>query len=256
MLDVLGPAWVVPLVAAPFIGSFLGVVVTRLPAGASVVSGRSVCPGCERVLAPRDLVPVLAWLWSRGRCRFCDAEIGRMYPAIELAAAGVVLWAAVATSGWILWAGCVLGWTLLALAFVDQREGILCDELTLPLIPAGLAMAYAIDPAILADHLLGAGAGFLAFVILGRVYRRLRGREGLGPGDAKLLAAIGAWVSWAGLASVVLLAAVMALGFVAWRSARSSGGPAMTPSTALPFGPYLCLAGWIVWLHGPIVPAW
>ncbi len=238
------------IVAAPFIGSFLGVAVARFPAGDGVVLGRSACPHCRRRLAPRDLVPIISWLLNRGRCRSCGAALGAFYPAIELAALAVALWAATELSGWLLWASCALGWALLALAAIDLRRLVLPDSLTLPLAACGLAVAWLVAPASLFDHALGAATGFATFALIAVAYRRLRGREGLGLGDAKLLAAAGAWVSWPGLAGVVLLAGSLGL---ALALARRLGGRAVTPAERIAFGPYLSFGTWVIWLYGPIV---
>ncbi len=243
------PQWLLAVLAAPFIGSFLGLVVYRLPVGARVVLGRSACPHCNHVHGPRDLVPFVSWLLSRGRCRHCAARISLFYPAIEVGALLVAVWAASALSGWLLWAGCALGWTLLALAVIDQRHLMLPDALTLPLIPAGLGVAYLIAPSLLPDHAIGAAAGFISFVFIGWAYRRLRGREGLGLGDAKLLAAAGAWVSWSGLPGVVLISALGALAAVLL---ASLAGRPVSLTSQVPFGSFLCAATWLVWLYGPL----
>jgi leader peptidase (prepilin peptidase)/N-methyltransferase len=238
-----------PIVAAPFVGSFLGVLILRLPAGAPVLLGRSRCPACAHTLSPLDLVPLASWLAMRGRCRYCAAPLARFYPAIELAALAVALSAWSATTGWLLWASCGLGWTLLALAVIDQREQLLPDTLTLPLIPVGLVVAYFDDPAGLLDHAIGAVAGYAVFVLVELVYARLRSRAGLGRGDAKLLAAAGAWVAWTGLPHVVLLAALAALAAAA--VARLTGH-AIHATTRIAFGPWLALGAWLVWLYGPL----
>src|SRR5262245_49760787 len=109
------PAWIILAVIAPFIGSFIGVLAMRLPEGRSVIAGRSQCDHCGHVLGARDLVPFASWLWLRGKCRYCDKAISALYPAIELAALAIVVWAATATGGLVLIASCILGWTLLAL---------------------------------------------------------------------------------------------------------------------------------------------
>jgi len=198
------------VLAAPFVGSFLALLVVRVPEGEGVALGRSICRSCRHPLGVRDLVPVVSWLWARGRCRHCRAPVSAFYPGVELAALGIALWAAAVTPGWLFWASCGLGWTLLALALIDWRSLVLPDALTLPLLAAGLAVAWLIEPAKLAPHLLGAASGFALFAAIGWLYARLRGRDGLGPGDAKLLAAAGGWVSWSGLPSVALLAALYA----------------------------------------------
>lgn len=246
----MGLDWLFLVLSAPFIGSFLSVLATRLPMGRSAVLGRSVCPQCGHRLAPRDLVPILSWFMQRGRCRYCAAPIRWLYPLMEIGALLVAVSAALLFSGWLLWVSCGLGWTLLAIAAIDYRHMILPDELTLPLIPGGLGVAYLLEPSGIAGHALGAGAGFLAFYALAWLYRRLRGREGLGMGDAKLLAASGAWVSISGLASVVFLGAAVALLVVLGAICVGWRVSAYDP---IPFGSYLCLGTWLVWLTGPLL---
>jgi leader peptidase (prepilin peptidase)/N-methyltransferase len=250
MIDILRYHGLFLLLAAPCVGSFLGVVAVRLPQGRSSLRGRSACPHCGTRLGVLDLVPILGWCFARGRCRHCGAGVSWSYPAIELAALIVAAWSLAVLPGWLAWASCVLGWSLIALAVIDARHLLLPDALTLPLVPAGLAVAWWVDPAKLPDHALGAAAGFLALAAVGLAYRRLRGREGLGLGDAKLFAAAGAWLSWEGLPSVLLLAAAGAL---AWHlvAARLTGR--RLTGRELPFGPYLAAALWLVWLYGPVV---
>jgi len=238
------------LVLAPFVGSFLGVVVERLPAGRPLLLARSTCDECGRRLGPRDLVPLISYIARGGRCGCGRIRLSPFYPAIELAALAVAASAAWVLSGWLLWVSLALGWTLLALAAIDLRHYLLPDVLTLPLIPAGLAVALALDPTLLPAHLLGALLGFATFVIIGQVYRRLRGRHGLGLGDAKLLAAAGAWLGWAALPSVVVIGAVLAL---ALALAQALGGAKLVLTGKLAFGPHLALALWLVWLFGPLI---
>jgi leader peptidase (prepilin peptidase) / N-methyltransferase len=240
------------LVAGPFVGSFLGVVIERLPAGRPLAFGRSRCDACGATLGAKDLVPIASWLWQRGRCAHCRAELSAFYPIIELAALAVAASAALVVSGWLLLVSCMLGWTLLTLAAIDQRHFLLPDILTLPLIPAGLSVAFALDPALVVSHLVGALAGFAAFAAIAFVYRRLRRREGLGLGDAKLLAAAGAWLGWQALPGLVVIAAVCAL---AVALARAVAGDRLSATTKIAFGSYLALAFWLVWLLGPPVLA-
>ena len=239
------------IAASPFIGSFLGVVALRLTAGRTVLFGRSACDACGRALTPRDLVPLASFALLRGRCRHCGAKIDPSHIVMELAALAIALWAAFITPGWVLAASCGLGWTLLTLAAIDWRTGLLPDLLTLPLAVAGLGVAYVIEPAALLDHVIGAAAGFVAFAALAEIYRRLRGRDGLGLGDAKLLAASGAWLAWNALPTVVLYAAFIGLALVLARRAR---GAALQATDKLAFGPALAAATWLVWLYGPLVP--
>lgn len=250
MFPDLGPDWLILLIMAPFIGSFLGLVAERLPHGAKVVLARSHCAHCDHILGPADLVPLLSWLMLRGRCRHCRSAIGAFHPIIELLAIAVVPWAAMVLDGSALFTGVVLGWTLLALAAMDHRHQMLSDALTLPLLGAGLVFAAAWGrPSAFAGHAIGAVAGFIAFAAIGAAYRRLRHRDGLGLGDAKLLAAGGAWVSVEGLASVVLWASAIALAAVAGRLLARRP---VSADRAIAFGPYLALGIWLVWLYGPI----
>lgn len=242
---------IVVLAAAPFIGSFLAVVAIRLTQGRTVLFGRSACDSCGASLGALELVPLVSFLALRGRCRKCGAAIDPLHPIVEAAALGLAAWAALMTTGWILVASCALGWTLLTLAAIDWRTGFLPDVLTLPLAAAGLAVAYAIDPSLVLQHIIGAASGFLVFAALAETYRRLRGRDGLGLGDAKLLAASGAWLSWTGLPTVVLFAAFIGLAFVLVRRLR---GESLEATDRIAFGPALAAATWLVWLYGPLLP--
>ncbi len=242
------PLMLVPVLLAPFIGSFLGVLIRRLPDGREIAISRSACDTCGHPLGARDLIPLASFLALRGRCRHCAALIACFHPAVELAALAV---AAIAT--WmieddlpLLWAACGLGWTLLALAWIDAEHMRLPDILTLPLLIAGLAVTGWLTPEDLPAHALGAATGYASIACLAFAYRRLRGRDGIGLGDAKLLAAAGAWLGWQPLPWVVLLAALVGIGIALtarWR------GAAMTGTTALPFGPCLAVAIWTIFLY-------
>jgi len=243
------PVWLILAVVAPAIGSFIGVLIIRLPEGRAVVASRSVCEHCGHVLGPHDLIPLASWLWLRGKCRYCGAKIGTLYPAIELAALAVVAWAATQTSGEVLVASCLLGWALLAVAVIDWRSFLVPDALSLFLLLTGFAAAFAFDPLRFSDHVLGAGAGVLLFALLAWGYQALRGREGLGFGDAKLLGGLGAWVAWQGLPSIILFGASLGL-FAVLIKAQS--GKRLKATDRLPFGSFLAAAGWLVWLYGPL----
>jgi leader peptidase (prepilin peptidase)/N-methyltransferase len=255
--------WSLVLVA-PFIGSFLGLLIRRLPEGSAIARGRSRCDACGAMLRVRDLVPILSWLAAAGRCRYCRQPLGWFYPGVELAALAVAL-AAVLIHGVLIhgvlidgvlidggqgaWLDCLLGWWLLALGWIDLRCWLLPDALTLPLIIAGLAAAFLFNPDQLTDRALGTALGYFSLMAIAALYRRLRGREGLGGGDAKLLAASGAWLGAAALPQVILLAALSALaaaGFLRLAGIR------LGIHSALPFGPFLALATWILWLFGPV----
>jgi leader peptidase (prepilin peptidase)/N-methyltransferase len=243
-----------PVILGPFVGSFMLVPVLRYPGLAGVALGRSACPACASVIAPRDLVPIFGWILLKGRCRDCAAPIAWHYPAVEIAAAEIALWAATAVSGWELWVGSALGWTLLTLSLIDLRCYRLPDFLTVPLVLAGLGVTAWAWPDELSGHLLGAGLGYSALAGIGWLYKALRGRDGLGLGDAKLLAAGGAWLSWEALPGLVLLAAALALAVTA--ATRLVQGAPLSAATRVPFGPYLAVSIWLAWLYGPLSLTW
>ena len=206
------------LIASPFVGSWLATLAVRLPEGEPTLRARSRCRSCGQRLAPRDLVPLLSWLVLRGRCRYCGGAVGAYYPLVELAALAVAALAVAVESGPFVFITCCLGWALLVLALCDLRAFLLPDAIVLPLIPCGLAVAAFIAPepgrtgaAIAEAHVIGAALGYGVFTALGWAYRALRKREGLGAGDAKLMAAAGAWLGWQPLPLLVMLAAGTAL---------------------------------------------
>jgi leader peptidase (prepilin peptidase)/N-methyltransferase len=251
--DIGAAEWGLVLIA-PFIGSFLGLLIRRLPEGSPIARGRSRCDACGATLRVRDLVPILSWLMVRARCRYCGQPLGWFYPGVELAALAIAL-AAVLIDGVLVdggqgaWLDCLLGWWLLALGWIDLRTWLLPDALTLPLIIAGLAASFMFDPDQLVNHALGAPLGYASLMTIAALYRALRGREGLGGGDAKLLAASGAWLGAAGLPQVILLAALSALAAAGF---LRLAGMRLRMHSALPFGPFLALATWVLWLFSPI----
>jgi leader peptidase (prepilin peptidase) / N-methyltransferase len=234
---------------ALLVGSFLGVVIDRLPDGETIVTGRSRCTQCEAVLTARDLVPLASWLALRGQCRHCGARIGWFYPAVELAALAIAVGSVTVTRGYDAWVAAGLGWWLLTLGWIDWRRFVLPDALTLPLIVLGLAAAWGLAPGELWDRVGGAVFGYLLLWAVAWVYRRFRGRDGLGLGDAKVLAAAGAWVGASDLPSVLAGAAIAAL---AAAGAMMLAGRRLDRHSTLPFGPFLAAATWLVWLFGPI----
>lgn len=241
----------ISLFSASFlVGSFLGVLVERIPHGEDVMCGRSRCSACKVQLQPGDLVPLLSWLILRGRCRNCSHPIGLFYPLIELAALVIAVWAVTVVPHSALIAACILGWGLLALAVIDWRHLLLPNVLTVPLVAMGLAAAYLLNKDQFSDHLIGAAVGYVFVEIIAYTYKHLRHREGIGRGDAKLLAAAGAWVGWEGLPSVVLIAAVVALLITL---AKSFFDKSLSATQRVPFGSYLCLGLWLVWLYGPVI---
>ena len=246
------PLWLVLLVIAPFAGSFIGVVVLRNGASESVLYGRSRCDTCHRSLGWRDLIPVVSWVALGRRCRYCRAPLSAYYPLVEIAAAIPVLWAASMMSGLPLAASAVFGWMLLTLALIDGRTQRLPDALTFGLIATGLVAGYFLDRNNMTGHVIGSVLGFAAFALVAYLYRLIRKRNGLGMGDAKLLAGLGAWLSWEALAGIILFAAIAGLVFVLGRALCQREGAIIE---RVPFGPFLALAGWIIWLYGPLLPA-
>jgi leader peptidase (prepilin peptidase) / N-methyltransferase len=213
----------------------------RMPEGRPIGFARSQCEACGRVLGARELVPILSYLAQRGRCVGCGAPIPRRLPLIELTAAAIAILAVWRADGVDAWLGAVFGWVLLALALIDWRHLWLPDVLTLPLVAAGLAVTAWRAPDAALDHLIAAAVAWAALAALGWIYRRLRGREGLGGGDGKLLAAGGAWLGTAALPMALLLAALAAL---LWALATRR----LDPTTPLPFGSFLAAAIWLGWL--------
>ena len=194
-------------------------------------------------------MPLASWLALRGRCRHCGAPIGGWYPLVEGGALGIAIVSFGLLPPPAAWPTAAVGWTLLALALIDQRELTLPDVLTLPLVLAGLIVAalgrrIGLAPVLdLPEAAIGAAVGFISFAVLAWTYRKLRGREGLGLGDAKLLGAAGAWVGAAHLPMVVLLAALVALAVALAR------GWHRRPDMQVPFGPYLAVAFWLIMLQ-------
>lgn len=237
------------------LGSFIATLCLRWPAGRSVVRGRSACDRCGHVLHTRDLVPVLSALYARGRCRICGARIAGFHTAVELAAGAIgalpFLFAAPPQAiGWAL-----LGWLLLPLALLDARHLWLPNALTAALALGGLLAGPLLLPLAWSDRLIGGAAGFGSLWLIGALYRLLRGRDGLGGGDAKLLGALGLWFGWAMLPYLLLLASLLGLGAAIVLQATRGGVDRLT---ALPFGSCLAAAGWLLpawWLAGPGSPA-
>lgn len=237
-------------VASPFIGSFLGTLAIRLPASQPVLLARSCCPSCGKPLGARELFPLASWLFQRGRCRACGERISLFYPAMELGALAVALWAASATSGAMFLISCGLGWILLALAAMDARVMRLDNRLVALVAAGGLATTWFFMRDQLASHLIGGLAGLSLFTGIALAYRYFRHRDGLGLGDAKLFGAAGLWLGWLALVSVLLLATLSALAAVL---AAAGLGRKIGGSWALPFGPFIALGFWIVWLYGPFM---
>jgi leader peptidase (prepilin peptidase)/N-methyltransferase len=246
------------------VGSFLNVVIYRVPLRRSIVSPGSACPACAAPIRWFDNIPVLSWLLLRARCRACAAPISARYPLVE-AAAALMAYLAISRYG-VSVVGLevlVFGWISLALGLIDYDHQILPDVITYPAIVFGLGcsgaslLAAALElnsPAFLGftsalDSLLGAAAGALLPITVIVVYRLIRGEEGMGWGDVKYLAAIGAVVGLRDCLWVLVLASVVGavVGLVLIALGRGSG------KTALPFGTFLAMAV-LIWLYAP--PSW
>ncbi|MDB5706818.1 MAG: peptidase [Sphingomonas bacterium] len=239
-------AWPAALgVLGAVLGSFLATLVIRWPQERSVTRGRSHCDHCDAVLGPRDLIPLVSAALSRGRCRHCGASIEPRHWQIELGALGIGAVAGLVVPGPAGLAGAVFGWLLLTLAALDIAEFWLPDPLTLALAVAGVVTGVAgIDPPLV-DRLIGGVAGFGSLWLVGFAYRQVRGREGLGGGDPKLLGAIGLWLGWRLLPAVLLLAALTGLAFVLVGLVRGRGARL---DDRMPFGALLAIAAYPAWL--------
>jgi leader peptidase (prepilin peptidase)/N-methyltransferase len=252
------------------VGSFLNVVIHRLPKmlergwetqcaelrgealpaapAYNLVVPRSQCPSCAHRISALENVPIVSYLVLAGKCRACGAPISARYPFVE--ALGAIL--AVSTvwrfgATWQALAACVLLWTLIALTFIDFDTQLLPDDLTLPLLWAGLA-ANLFDLFVpLRTAVIGAIAGYLSLWIVYWLFKLIRGKEGMGFGDFKLLAALGAWMGWQMLPLIVLLSSVVgaAIGLllIVFKGRDHS--------IPLAFGPYLAIAGAIALFFGP-----
>jgi leader peptidase (prepilin peptidase)/N-methyltransferase len=231
-------------IAGASVGSFVALVSLRYPRGEAVALARSACSSCGRTLGPLDLVPILSFAALRGRCRTCKAPIERRYPIIEVSAAAIGAASALLFPGWQALAAALLGWWLLLLAVLDFDHYWLPDRLTYPLILFGLGATALLTPALLLHHAAGAALGFVLLWSVATGYRALRGRHGLGGGDAKLFAAAGAWLGWYDLPLVLLVAA--GTGLVAALILHRAEPGFLTKR--LPFGTFLAPAIWIVYI--------
>lgn len=205
------PAWAASgLVLGAVAGSFLATLAVRWPRGQDL-GGRSACDACGRALNWAELIPLFSALLQRGRCRNCGARIYPDHAAVEwgcavVGAVALGLAPGVAGAGWALF-----GWLLITLAALDTRHFWLPDKLTLTLGAAGLLVGGLTTGMSLLDRGIGAAAGFGSLWAIGAAYRAVRHRDGLGLGDAKLLAAIGAWLGWQALPFVLLCASIIGL---------------------------------------------
>src|ERR1700730_4472625 len=266
------------------VGSFLNVVIYRLPiilerewraqatdllptalVQAAVVGAddpsrftlsipRSACPACKTPITALQNIPIVSWLVLRGRCAACKTKISARYPLVERATALL--------SGWVAWhfgfgvsAACALliTWALIGLTGIDIDHQLLPDSITLPLMWAGLLAAVAVGPIAGSpipvsahDAITGAVSGYVSLWLVFHTFRLITGKEGMGYGDFKLFAALGAWLGWKLLPLVIVLSAaagaVLGILMILLRG-RDRSAP-------MPFGPYLAAAGWIAMMEG------
>ncbi|MBC9073674.1 prepilin peptidase [Thauera sp. CAU 1555] len=255
-----------------FVGSFLNVVIHRLPrmlerdwhAQAAELRGeeppaaerfnlatpRSRCPHCGHLITALENIPVISYLVLRGRCRHCSAPISGRYPVVELLSAALAGYAAWHFGFGLAAAGAIVFlWVMVALAFIDLDTQLLPDDLTLPLLWLGLAFNLVGTYTDLSSAVVGAMAGYLSLWSVYWLFKLVTGKEGMGYGDFKLLAAIGAWLGWQVLPLTILLSslvgAVVGIGLIVFaRHGRS---------VPIPFGPYLAAAGVLALFWGEAI---
>ncbi len=257
------------LVLGLLVGSFLNVVIHRLPimmqrdwraqareflelpaepaSTFNLVLPHSHCPHCDHEIRPWENIPLVSWLALRGKCSSCNAPISKRYPLVELLCgllSGYVAWHF--GFSWQAGAMLLLTWGLLAMSMIDVDHQLLPDSIVLPLLWVGLIVNDFGLFASLSDALWGAVAGYLALWSVYWLFKLVTGKEGMGYGDFKLLAMLGAWGGWQVLPLTILLSSVVGavLGSILLRVQKADSG------TAIPFGPYLAIAGWIAMLWG------
>jgi leader peptidase (prepilin peptidase)/N-methyltransferase len=256
------------------IGSFLNVVIYRLPVilerrwrtqchelihpdkpsasseSFNLVLPRSRCPHCGHAITALENIPVLSFLWLRGKCSECGKPISWRYPAIELLTAGLSAWTAWHfgfTAGGL--AALLLTWSLIALAFIDYDRQLLPDDITLPLLWAGLLLNIFAVFTPLNSAVIGTAAAYLFLWLVYQLFKLVTGKEGMGYGDFKLFAALGAWLGWQSLPLIILLSSLVGaltgiMFILFFRHDRR---------VPIPFGPFLCVAGWIALMWGDTI---
>jgi leader peptidase (prepilin peptidase)/N-methyltransferase len=236
------------------VGSFANVCVYRLPRRESIVTPPSRCPSCGAPIRPRDNVPVLGWLLLRGRCRACRAPISPRYPVVEAANGGLWLALAVVRGPRAqTFVEMALVTALLVLSLIDLDHQILPDAITLPGVAVGLVASFLpASPVRPLAALLASAGGWLAFAAVAKAYQRLRGVEGLGQGDWKMAAMLGAFLGWQPMLLTVLIATLA--GTVVGLAAVAFRGRDMRH--ALPLGTFLGAAGIAVVFFGDPILSW
>lgn len=263
------------IITGLLVGSFLNVVIYRLPlmmnrdwerecrefinperdhnaddlaeTPFNLATPNSHCPSCDHAIRAWENIPVLSYLILRGQCSSCSAPISPRYPIIECVAAALALICGlVLGTGWALLGAVLLSWSLLALTMIDFDHQLLPDQITLPLLWAGLLVNYAGIFTDLESAVLGAVTGYLVLWTVYWIFKLATGRDGMGYGDFKLLAALGAWLGWQVIPMILLLSSFV--GAVFGIAAIVFGN--RERSKPIPFGPYLATAGWIALLWG------
>ncbi|WP_336269025.1 MULTISPECIES: prepilin peptidase [Vreelandella] len=261
--------WFIVLLLGLCLGSFLNVVITRLPVMLmrhwrrearaalelddehsprfNLATPGSLCPRCETPIAWHDNLPLIGWIKRRGRCAECQTSISLQYPLVEMAG-GLLALAVLALHGLtaeslFIYGACLM---LLALAVIDFRTQLLPDVITLPLLWSGLLFQLLFQPFMLPDAVIGVMVGYLSLWSFYWLFKLVTGKEGMGFGDFKLLAALGAWLGWGFLPLILILSA--GLGAVVGLTAQACA-PRLR-GKPLPFGPFLALAGWVALLVG------
>jgi leader peptidase (prepilin peptidase)/N-methyltransferase len=252
------------------VGSFLNVVILRLPERMAaswrseardvleleadesplppgIVREPSHCPHCKHPLSALDNIPLFGWLLLRGRCRYCQAPISIQYPLVELLSG--LLSAAIVWKfgfGWPALAGLTFTWVLIALAGIDFRTQLLPDQLTYPLLWLGLLLSLLPIFVMPTAAIIGAAIGYLSLWSVYWLFKLLTGKEGMGYGDFKLLAALGAWMGPAALLPIILLSSLIgALVGGSLIALRKHGR-----EVPMPFGPFIAAAGWVWFIAG------
>ena len=274
------PLWFYACVAlfGLLIGSFLNVVILRLPkmmearwhsecrellgqqsdadepaaTGFNIAYPASHCPSCGHELRWWENLPLVSYALLRGRCSSCKTRISPQYPLVEAAAAGLaVLAASSVTWGWPLLFALILIWALLTLAVIDLNTMLLPDQVTLPLLWLGLLVNVGGMFTNLSDAVIGAAIGYLVLWTIYQGFKLLTGKEGMGFGDFKLLAALGAWMGWQALPGIILMSSLVgAIVGISLMLLRKKDG-----NMAIPFGPYLAAAGVIWFFFGKMISA-
>ncbi len=235
------------------VGSFLNVCIFRIPAGRSIVRPASACPGCGASIRWYDNIPVLSYLILRGRCRHCASSISARYPMVELLTAFSALavwlnfgWSAQTPIYFLFVAA------LLAITFIDIDHRIIPDEISLPGIPIGFALSFLLPQVRWYDPLLGILIGGGSLFTVAWVYQLLTGKEGMGGGDVKLLAMIGAFIGWQGVLFTIMASSFIGtlVGLVVM--IRMHKGMKL----AVPFGPFLAIGAIVYLFFGPQIIDW